>query len=89
MNTFHYLVIAPKRHERSLTPFVHLHLAKSTKQPYGKDLPLMTAQLTSEREIDAAVETLKRDVDRAGRLAKGALRRAKEKQKTARRTSRP
>ena len=85
MNTFRYVMTAPTGKEQlPFTPFVHLQL-NIWSQNNGND-HLLTAQLINDTEIDWWVDALKRDLDRAGRLAKGALRRAKEKQKTAMRT---
>ena len=49
----------------------------------GNDLPLITPGLMNDKEIDYWVEALKRDVDRAGRKAKGDLRRGKRKNSAA------
>ncbi|MCY3727442.1 MAG: hypothetical protein OXF97_00400 [Nitrospira sp.] len=79
--TFRHVIIAPDgKEELPFFPFVYLQLNLwSRHQDHDH---LLTAQLINEREIDAAVETLKRDLDRAGRRAKDALKRAKAKERS-------
>ena len=84
LDTFHYLLIsAPdsaQPHEWPLPPFVHLHLQTySSREGKGSHLLLITEQLATEGEVDGAVARLKRDLDRAGNLAKAALKRAQSK----------
>ena len=76
--TFHYFVLAPKKDELPFSPIIRLHL-KMWSHDEGNDLPLITPQLINDQEIDYWVDALKRDLDRIGRLAKGALKRANEK----------
>ena len=80
LETFHYFVISATKDDLPFPPFVHLHLKMwSHREGKGSDLPLLTAQLTTDTEIDYWVDFLKRDLDRAGRRAKAALKRASAK----------
>lgn len=66
-----------KRDDRLFDPFVQLTLAHwGTAQ--GSNAPLVSATLASEGEIDEHITNLKNDLDAVGRLAKSALRKARE-----------
>ena len=78
-DTFASFVIAPKKNELPFFPFARLYLQTSSRDEVSGDLPLITAKLQNDMEIDYWVDALKRDLDRAGRKAKGDLKRANEK----------
>lgn len=77
-DTFDSFVIAPKKDELPFFPIARLYL-QMWPHDEGNDLPLITPQLINDKEIDYWVDALKRDLDRAGRKAKGDLKRANEK----------
>lgn len=68
----------PKKNELPFFPIARLYL-QMWSHSEGNDLPLITPQLMNDKEIDYWVDVLKRDLDRAGRKAKGDLKRANEK----------
>ena len=78
LGTFDSFVIAPQKNELPFFPIARLYLQMRSPNE-GNDLPLITPELMNDKEIDSWVEALKRDVDRAGRKAKGDLKRENDK----------
>ena len=74
---FGYRVRAPKEGDDPSNAVVHIVLGE-----YGVDrdgCPLISPQLVHEGEIDWWIQAFKDDLDRAGRLAKAALKRANQR----------
>lgn len=78
IGTFDSFVIAPQKDELPFFPIARLYLQMWSHNE-GKNLPLITPRLMNDKEIDYWVDALKRELDRAGRKAKGDLKRANEK----------
>ena len=74
--TFHYKLFTPEAGDRPFRAFVYI-VPKSFSS--GEDgWPLLSPQIT-EPEIDGYIQSYKEDLDRVGRLAKRALRRANKR----------
>ena len=84
LGQFGYRVRAPKEGDDPSNAIVHIVLAE-----YGVDrdgCPLISSGLVHEDEIDWWIEAFKDDLDRAGRLAKAALKRANQRTRERHRT---
>ena len=70
---FGYRIVAPKKGDMPFTPFIYIIPSSYCLDDDG--CPLLSPQLT-ESEVDGRIQTYKEDLDRMGKLAKRALRRA-------------
>lgn len=73
---FTYKVIAPKDDDSPFSAFVHIGPENWSMDE--SNWPSLTPQLMSEGEIDYHIAAFKEDLDRVGKQAKAALRRANE-----------
>lgn len=77
LGTFGYRILAPKKDDDPFRAIVHI-----IPKDYGTDRegwPLLSPQLVHEGEIDWYIQAFKDDLDRVGRLAKAALKRANQR----------
>jgi len=73
---FTYKIIAPKGDDLPFNAIVHIGPENWSTDESG--WPSQTPQLMSEGEIDYHIAAFKEDLERVGKLAKAALRRANE-----------
>ena len=77
IGTFTYRLIAPREDDMPFNAITHIGLQRWSN--LGDDWPILSPQLMTEGEIDYHINAYKEDLDRVGRLAKRALKRANEK----------
>lgn len=74
---FTYKIIAPRKEDMPFNAIVQVGPKMwSTDED---DWPILSPNLMTEAEIDHHINALKADLDKVGRLAKKALKRANEK----------
>ena len=74
---FNYRIRTPKKGEKPFNAIVHI--VPTSFSTEGDDWPLLSPQLMTEGEIDWHIRAYKEDLDRVGRLAKRALKRANQR----------
>ncbi|MDD9962520.1 MAG: hypothetical protein OXU70_10565 [Gammaproteobacteria bacterium] len=84
---FDYHLAAPRRGEYPFTPFARIVLDGYFCSRDGR--PELSAQLMTDTEIDWCVQQLKRELDKVGRRAKNARKRAVDELLRARQDSSP
>lgn len=86
IGTFTYRLIAPNKGDTPFNAIVHIGPKNWSTDKGG--WVLLTPQLMNEGEIDYYVAAFKADLDKVGRLAKTALRKANDRTRAAARRAR-
>jgi hypothetical protein len=71
--------VAPKKGDKPFTPYLHIDLSEHSSDSEGHIL--LSPRLMTEKEIDEAIESLIKKLEKARKAAKSKLKRVKESAK--------